>query len=240
MLSDHQYTDGQYLEKNPSFHVEDSAWKAGNIAGLLKKNGMRPHRVAEVGCGAGEILRVLGESLPADAELSGYDISPQAIGLARARESERLRFFNEDLLALPVEPPFDLLLCIDVFEHVDDYLGFLRRLRGYARHFVFHIPLDLSVSAVLRNGTLSRTRDASGHLHYFSKETALATLRDAGYEVIDSQYTPGGLDLPRKLKTRLAWLPRKVMFHLHPDMGARMFGGFSLLVLAKPAASESA
>jgi len=33
------------------------------------------------------------------------------------------------------------------------------------------------------------------HLHYFSKETALRTLEDAGYEVLDYFYTPRSVEL---------------------------------------------
>jgi 2-polyprenyl-3-methyl-5-hydroxy-6-metoxy-1,4-benzoquinol methylase len=45
---------------------------------------------------------------------------------------------------------FDVVMAIDVFEHVEDYLGFIRRLRVKGEYKVFHIPLDLSVQTVLR------------------------------------------------------------------------------------------
>ena len=86
---------------------------------------------------------------------------------------------------------------MDVFEHVDDYLGFLKLCKNKAKHTIFHIPLDLSASAILRN-RLMAVRKSVGHLHYFMKETALATLVDAGYEIIDSFYTTGSLELPMK------------------------------------------
>ena len=46
---------------------------------------------------------------------------------------------------------YDVLLVIDVFEHVPDYLGFIEKLRQKADLKVFHIPLDLSVSSIVRS-----------------------------------------------------------------------------------------
>ena len=78
-----------------------------------------------------------------------------------------------------------------------------------------------------------KQREEVGHLHYFTKETALATLRDAGYEIVDWCYTPGALLNPRSLKAKLVSLPRKLLSALNQDLTSRVLGGYSLLVLAK-------
>ena len=49
------YLDGTYLEHKPTWHVEDSPWKAKQIHTILSKNNIKPNTVCEVGCGAGEI-----------------------------------------------------------------------------------------------------------------------------------------------------------------------------------------
>lgn len=224
------YQSGEYVEKNPTYHVEDSAWKAGQILKMMSKHGLEPATVCEVGCGAGEVLRQLQTRLPERTEFYGYEISPQGFALCRERANERLRFYCEDLLSSDAGP-FDLLLCIDVFEHVEDYMGFLRRLRTRAARHIFHIPLDISAQSVMRAGPLMLERMEVGHLHYFMKETALATLRDTGYEVLDWFYTPGALDSPRSIKARLARLPRKLCSLINQDLTVRMLGGYSLLVL---------
>ncbi len=43
------YEDGAYLKRNHNWHIEDSAWKAQQVVGLLKSE--QPKTVAEVGCG---------------------------------------------------------------------------------------------------------------------------------------------------------------------------------------------
>ncbi|MBS1751311.1 MAG: methyltransferase domain-containing protein [Bacteroidetes bacterium] len=223
--------DGEYLKNNPAWHVEDSPWKAKQILKMLKRNTLNPKTIVEIGCGAGEILNQLYSSMPDDVSFAGYDISGDAIRLARTREKERLEFKHENFLETNINP--DLLLMMDVFEHVDDYLGFLRLCKNKAKNVIFHIPLDLSVQGILRNIPMVN-RNSVGHLHYFMKETAIATLVDTGYEIVDSFYTAGMLELPRKtLKAKLAFLPRKLMYNVNEDLAAKVFGGFSLLVLAK-------
>ena len=226
------YQTGEYVEKNPTYHVEDSSWKSQQILKMIEKHRLEPRTVCEVGCGAGEILRQLQSHLPARTEFFGYEISPQAFALCQPRANERLHFYCDDLITARA-PSFDLLLCIDVFEHVPDYLKFLKEVREKARHKIFHIPLDMSAQWVLRGRPILRERDQGGHLHYFMKDTALATLRDTGYEVLDSVYTAGAIDHPRSVKAKLASLPRRMLARINQDFLVRVLGGYSLLVLAK-------
>ncbi|MBI5918958.1 MAG: class I SAM-dependent methyltransferase [Nitrosomonadales bacterium] len=230
-----QYKDGAYLEKNPTWDVEDSAWKAENVLKLLQRNKLAPTRIAEVGCGAGEILNQLFLTLPADCTFTGYEISPQAIELCNQRRNERLQFYLGDVLEGDLSTPFDLIMALDVFEHVDDYIGFLRRLRSKAGYKIFHIPLDMSVMSVLSVTPILNARDKVGHLHYFCKETALATLQDTGYQILDSFYTSGPINRPPRAlaeKSRLADVIKGKLFARDPDRWVKMLGG-SMMILAK-------
>jgi hypothetical protein len=118
---------------------------------------------------------------------------------------------------------------MDVFEHVDDYLGFLKLCKGRAKNTMFHIPLDISAQAVLRNQLID-SRNSVGHLHHFIKDTAIATLVDSGYEIVDYFYTAGSLEIPRTFRAKMASIPRKLAFSANQDLAVRMLGGFSLLV----------
>jgi SAM-dependent methyltransferase len=226
------YTDGRYLRSNPGYHVADSAWKASQVLRAIQQHRLIPTSIAEIGCGAGEVIRCLRDALPNVQRLEGWDVSRDAIKLALSRADARLKFYEGDLLA---ESPrgLDLVLCLDVIEHVDDYLGFLRRLKLVANRFIFHIPLDVSVQSVIRVKPIVEARAQVGHLHYFVKDTALASLTTAGYVVDGWCYTAGSLDLPDKsVLQRLARMPRRIGMRLAPDLTVRVFGGFSILVLA--------
>lgn len=230
------YQTGEYLHSNRTWHVEDSPWKARQIRNILQRNGLKPKKVAEIGCGAGAILEELAGSEDfRETDFYGYDVSPQAIELARPRSTARISFFNSDLLLPANSEFFDALLVIDVFEHVPDYMGFLEKCRVKAEYKVYHIPLDIHVSSVLRAGFL-KARQSVGHLHYFSEETALATLRDTGHEIIDCFFTNGAIDLLKthpNRRTQLANIPRRLLAVFSPSLAARLLGGYSLLVLAK-------
>ena len=225
------YSNAEYLANNPTWHVEHSPWKAQKIYDILRRNDLRPSRIAEVGCGAGEILLQLKALLP-DSSFVGYEMSEQAFAMARRRESAGVHYVNANMLDENVH--FDALLCIDVFEHVDDYIGFIKSIRSYADYKIFHIPLDLSVLTVVRGNALLDARRKVGHLHYFTKETALETIRYCGYEIIDAFLTARAIDLPsNELRTKLTNIPRVLLSRIAPDFAARILGGWSLMVLAK-------
>lgn len=227
------YEDGTYLQKHPTWHEEDSAWKAKQISKMLRANNIIPSTLCELGCGAGEILNCLSREYKDKVFFSGYEISPQAFAICKNKKTENLHFFLENLLECE-GVAFDVVMAIDVFEHVEDYFGFLRELRKKGTYKIFHIPLDLSVQSVFRSSRLIADRLSVGHIHYFTKETALATLKDTGYEVIDYFYTSSLLELPNlSWKARVMKIPRKLLFQLDSDLAARVLGGFSLLVLAK-------
>ena len=226
------YTDGTYLRNNPDWHADDSAWKAGHVAGILERNAIVPRTVCEIGCGAGAVLGTLAARLPDDTRFTGYEISPQAHRLSLGQSRRHLDFRLANLLDETVT--YDVAMAIDVFEHVEDYFDFLRRLRPRARYKVFHIPLDLSALALVRGGPLLHLRRSVGHIHYFSKDIALAALEDTGYRVIDWHYTSGRTELPNlPWKTRLLKGPRKAFFHLNADAAVRVLGGYSMMVLAE-------
>jgi SAM-dependent methyltransferase len=192
--------------------------------------------VVEVGCGAGEILSQLQQRLADKTiQFSGYEIAPDAFKLTQSRQKENLQFYCQDLLQ--TDNKYDLLLMIDVFEHVDDYLGFIRKCGAKADYKIFHIPLDISLWSVLTNYPIG-ARKQVGHLHYFMKDTALATLQDAGEEVLDWFYTPGVMELYKKdmnFTGRIINGFRRFLYWLKPDLGVKAFGGFSILALTKRA-----
>jgi len=214
-----------YLAHNPGWHVEDSSWKADHVIELL--DGWTPRTVCDVGCGAGEVLRHIHDRLPVD-RLVGYEVAESAFELSRQRATDRLQFKLEEAAAAPEH--FDLMLLLDVIEHVEDPIGFLRSLRFKSDRTILHIPLELSVQSVLRPRRLLHSRSAVGHLHYFTQETAEATVQDSGYQVVRTRLTGVSVDLPaRSRKAAAAALPRRI---LPRHVAARTLGGFSLLVLA--------
>lgn len=227
------YINGEYFKKNPTWDVEHSPWKATQILKMTARNNILPKTICEVGCGAGEILAQLQRQMKKDCVFYGYEISPQAFELCRQRSNERLHFRLENILE-EREVFFDVILLIDLIEHLEDYFGFLREIKPKSQYKILHIPLDLSVQTVLRMNPILKDRELVGHINYFTKELALQTLKDVGYEILDYFYTAASVDLPVKsVKRRALKLPRRLLFRIHEDLAVRILGGYSLMVLAK-------
>jgi SAM-dependent methyltransferase len=232
METENFYKNGLYLEQNPSWDVEDSPWKALQILKLFERNCIQPRTICEVGCGAGEVLLQLYQQMPAVTTFDGYEISPQAFAMTPSRNRDRINFHLENLLNEDVH--FDVVMAIDVMEHIEDCFDFLRKLQAKGTFKVLHIPLDLSVQTVLRGKPIMVARKHVGHIHYFTKETALATLEDMGYTVIDYFYTAGMIELPNKpLRSRLLNWPRRLLHRINSDLAVRVLGGYSIMVLAR-------
>lgn len=156
------------------------------------------------------------------------------MAIAQPKSTDKLAYHHADFLALDNDASIDVAMAIDVFKHVDDYRGFLNRLRPKATWKLFHIPLDLSVQAMLRGKGIMYARSRLGHVHYFYKDTALMTLKDCGYEIVDWNYTHGSETLPnRSLRTRMFNIPRKLLRLVNEDFSVRMTGGSSMMVLAR-------
>ena len=228
-----RYNNQDYLTANPDWGASHAPWKARIVGELVERRGLDVDSIAEVGCGSGAVLEQLQQRWPGKS-FTGYDLSSVAHEIARPRAKEGLDYRLEDLTA--ADAHYDLLLCLDVVEHVENSFGFLRQIRDKADWHVFHIPLELTASTILR-GRLMAGRHSVGHLHYYTRETALAQLEECGFHIVSEQYSRpfarDGVHAPT-LKRRLANLVRRATFRLAPHLVVRAIGGASLLVLARP------
>lgn len=218
---------------NPTWHTEHSIWKAQQIIKIIKKNKINPRSICDIGCGTGEVLRQLQLFLNKGCTFVGYEISPQAFHLCQKRTNNHLQFKLKDIRQ-ERKTFFDLILMIDLIEHLEDYFTFLREIKDRGEYKLLHIPLDYSAQAIIRLSPLIKCRKSVGHLHYFFKEMIFQILKEVDYKIIDYFYTPSSQELPSKsLITSFAIFPRKLLFSINKDLAVRVLGGYSLLVLTK-------
>ncbi len=232
--SNELYRGDDYGNKNQTWHLEDAVRKVDHLYYILKKNSVTPNHIVDVGCGAGGVLEALSAKYPHAESFTGYDISPRAIEIARQNQTGRVRFLNEDFTN-NTAPFSDVLLVIDVIEHIDDFYGFLRKLRHRSKYFVFHIPLDLCCRSVVKPHIMLQQREAVGHIHYFTKEMVVWFLSDLGYHIIDWIYTKPDIDVmpPQSFRAFLKKHLRSFSFLLNKDLSAKLWGGYSMMILAK-------
>jgi len=224
------HINGDYFKKNPSWHVEYSPRKAQAIHDFLERRQLRPKTIGDVGCGAGEVLALLQKTMDPSCRFWGYDVAAPAIAKAKTRENERITFSLADFCEIDT-PYFDLLLALEVVDHVEDYIGFVRALKNRAEWKYFSFSLDISVQSAFRSNAFTQRRKNHSHLHHFNKQTALGTLEYAGYEIVDYCYSSP--DVTINWATKVARPIRRAFFGMNPDLAVRMFGGYSLQVLAR-------
>jgi SAM-dependent methyltransferase len=225
------YTDGSYLAKTGgTWHLEDSLFKAQRIASMLARHDeINPKTICEIGCGAGGILAELQKILAQHIAFTGYDISPQAHALSAQFSNPRCQFVLGDAFADQLH--YDLVLVMDVIEHVEDYFSFLRHTRKKGDWKLYHIPLDVHLLGTLRG---DHHWDTFGHLHFFTMETALRALQHTGHSVVDWIFTDGAITIPSKtFRGRIANLIRVPLSKFSTKLTSRILGGYSMLVLAK-------
>ena len=225
------YKDGEYLKNNQTWHTEDSPYKSRFVIEAIEKNNVHFSTCADIGCGAGLVTELLAKKYPLK-KFSGYELSPDAQHLIKQREIiANLNFYNENFLEQGKR--YDLVICLDVFEHVEDYYSFLKSLKNKGEKFIFNIPLDMNVTKILTSG-IKYAREEVGHLHYFNQYTAIETLKDCGYNIKSTNLSVAFLKItPRNIR-QAAILPiRLLSLLLGKNFAAKIFGGVSLVVYAK-------
>jgi len=230
-VDDGIYTDGSYLDRTGgTWHLEDSPFKAQQIARMLARHPeVQPNSICEIGCGAGGILVELEKLLPRHVAFTGYDISPQAYAISKAFSSARRSYVLGDAFTDPSF--FDMVLVMDVVEHVEDCFSFLRQSKQKGQWKLYHIPLETHVSATLRG---VNAWDSVGHLHLFTIETALKAMARTGHRVVDWVLTDGAfINKKKATRTRLANLVRLPLARFSAKAVARLIGGYSILILAE-------
>lgn len=148
--------DEYYARANPLIRWVESRRLAA-IRGLL--DAQPQHRILEVGCGGGHVLRMFPHN-----DLVGVDVSGEMIRRAeRNLKGYRVALHKGELadLGLPAGG-FDRIICTEVLEHVVDpsgLLGQMARLLAPGGRAVITVPNDALIhrikSAIVRSG-LSR------------------------------------------------------------------------------------
>lgn len=140
----------------------------------------RSARVAEIGCGEGEIAQRLHSRWP---DVTGLDL-PDA-GLRREwAQRPGPRFLHGDATRLPfADGTFDVLASVEVLEHLHDPVA---GLREYARVTKGHLILSVPREPLFRLGNLLSARhirdlgNTPGHLNHWSTPDFLRFVSTVG------------------------------------------------------------
>lgn len=149
-------------------------------------------RVLEIGCGSGQTLELI-KHLKLCEKTVGIELFEQAAQNARTRADE-VHHLDIEKDELPSDlGQFDLILILDVLEHLIDPWAVLHRIQSShlkpggkiiislpnARHFTCVIPLLLNGDFNYQErGILDKT-----HLRFFTRKSGIKMLHDAGLSI---------------------------------------------------------
>jgi SAM-dependent methyltransferase len=150
--------------------------------------------VLDVGCGSGQNLRALAAS--GAYRLAGVDVSDKALERARIAVPDA-ELHCLDLQCRKLDETFDLVMSLQVIEHIPDDLALLRNMRLMSNRYVMVATMQ---------GKMRPSETRIGHLRNYSMTELAEKMRSAGLRPIHAEgwgfpfYSP-------LYRTVAEWLP---------------------------------
>jgi 2-polyprenyl-3-methyl-5-hydroxy-6-metoxy-1,4-benzoquinol methylase len=150
--------------------------------------------VLDVGCGSGQNLRALAAFKP--YRLAGIDVSDKALEMARTAVPDA-ELHCMDVQFQKLETQFDLVMSLQVVEHVPDDLALLRNMRLMSNRYVIIATME---------GKMRPSETRIGHLRNYSRAELAEKMKTVGLKPIRVEgwgfpfYSP-------VYRTAAEWLP---------------------------------
>jgi SAM-dependent methyltransferase len=136
----------------------------------------RIERILDVGCGDGLFFDFLGRF----GSVEGIEADARRVNDPFRREQIRVMEIDRDFRS---EIPYDLIVMLDVLEHIQDDIGVLKALRSSLKPGGRYI-LTVPALPIL----WSRHDEANGHFRRYTKTTLREALHDAGFQISKIKY----------------------------------------------------
>ena len=167
--------------------------------------------VLDVGCGSGRALNLMAATYP-NSRFTGYDLSAEAIAIARQQAREQgltnVAFEQQDLSEFEIPEPYDLVAAFDAIHdqaHPDRVLEAISEVLNPNGVFLMQ---DISASSQMHENrghpagpllytiscmhcmTVSLSQDGAGLGAMWGRERALEMLEDAGFADVEIKRLP--------------------------------------------------
>ncbi len=236
-------------------HIEtDSPWKVQKLVPFLdlfaQRDQSRSLVLLDVGGGSGLILRDLSGYLTTnygrEVTQMALELSPGYLELQKKNNPGLKTVFHCSVESAPLkDKEVDLVLMIDVLEHLFDTKTSLRELRRIARYVLFKVPLERNLTVLLMDMlTGYKKKRASsegiGHVNFYSMESLKKEIEEYLGTVIAASYTDVFSYLldSRERRKNLSW-PKIIYCHIarlcykiSPRITSLIFNDF-MIVLVK-------
>lgn len=140
----------------------------------------RDLKILEIGCGTGGLTRCL----PKYGKVTGFDISPEAVEFCKSKDLQDI--YVQDISILNTGSylkRFDLILALDVLEHLQDDVAAMEKVREMLADgglFFINVPAHKFL--------WSEHDEALEHKRRYHRLELTKKLKDAGFEIVSSSY----------------------------------------------------
>lgn len=213
-----------------------------HLVKLLKKG----HRVLDIGCGNGALsffaasrgCQVLGVDISKKAIL-GCQFNAKRLGFVRNLKFQVINFNNPQV---KVEDKFDLVICSEVIEHLNDDVSVLKNIYEQLKPGgLFFLSTPSINSPIHRFRTLFYKTDyfdkEVGHLRRYELNKLVLLLKETNYKILKTYKTEGVLRnffFVTKIGAKLQWLLRRGIRDIISiiDSGLLFLGECDLIIIA--------
>lgn len=186
------------------FNEEQWWWSVGRRALVNKlwrkyRNGGQEPLVLDIGCGVGTTLKGLEKA----GRGYGVDVAPNAVKYCLERGVDAVCVGDASRLPYQSER-FDLVICIDVLEHVEDDLGALREMLRVTRPggaMIFTVPAFQFL--------WSRRDEQCHHFRRYGLSEVKGKATEAGLRILRATYINLPLLVPLFLLVKVGHLIRR-------------------------------
>ncbi len=176
-----------YYQKGVRENFLQRKWHMGKLQSVLSVIEGDPKKILDIGCASGWFLSNIGKKYPR-AKCHGVDIYDKAIEFGE-KKYPKITFKVSDAHKIPYRAgEFDLIICTEVMEHVEDPLTVLKEMRRLlSKNGQAVIELDsgsLLFSVVWYLWRLGQGNVWNhSHLHSFNIEKLEKLIRKSGLKV---------------------------------------------------------
>ncbi|MEH1789731.1 MAG: methyltransferase domain-containing protein [Nostoc sp.] len=191
----HLYITGNYGIQHSDWHLSDAPNKVKDIITalqlIIENSNKSSLKIADIGCGVGGVLnetvKLLNQNYP-HLELTaiGFEIASSAV------EVSRQLFPTLDIRQKAFERCdgcFDLVMFIDVLEHLENPWEMLRIARDTSEYIAVRQPL-LENFSTFRYNNYRNEREHWGHIGYFNYHSFMDMTQATGWKPIKLDLCP--------------------------------------------------
>jgi len=128
-----RFYDQHWLARGQNLHYTELMRAEFIVGGIREYVGGAGCQILDLGCGRGWMAAVLSPL----GKVVGVDFSPAGIQFAKDNYGDHGEFVLGDAasetLGLPPDRRFDVVVCTEVIEHVEDQPRFIRQIKGFLK-----------------------------------------------------------------------------------------------------------